>query len=180
MPPMDARRWRQVLQETGSRHGPARWHGLLCALALASPPPDAARLAGAVHAWCGGPPPQVGAGLDALVAETVDALRSQALSFILPLPEDEAPLAERLEALREWCRAFLWGVAEAGVEPRFSPLAREWLRDLVEVSRVAVPAAPAAEDDFDFQELVEYVRIGLLTACADVMNDESAEQDRTR
>ena len=51
-----------------------------------------------------------------LHAETLESLRSEEFGFAPVLPEDDAPLAERVAALAQWCGGFLYGVGAAGAE----------------------------------------------------------------
>lgn len=95
-------------------------------------------------------------------AELVDAdMRFEPL-----LPDVEQPLAERANALVDWCRGYLGGVglAPARAGTRLSEDAREILGDF---SRIAASpplgGGDAPEDDeADLMELLEYVRVGVL------------------
>ena len=48
-----------------------------------------------------------------LFEQTRDLLGSDEFEFDLFLPEDEALLGERLEALSSWCQGFLFGVGSS-------------------------------------------------------------------
>ena len=78
------------------------------------------------------------------------------------LPEEDAPLPDRVEALAHWCSGFLAGIGEAGTRLRdAAPEVREIVRDLSEISRADLsPGAERDEDEQAYAELVEYVRVG--------------------
>jgi len=87
----------------------------------------------------------------------------------LLLPEDDAPLAQRLQAVSEWCQGFLYGL---GMEARFPQIkedaqAQDLLEDLIAISGVE----ELSEDDLqsleqsseaELQEVIEYVRMGVI------------------
>lgn len=83
--------------------------------------------------------------------------------FLLMLPDDDAPLNERVEALAQWCDGFLHGMASSRqLDLReLSEDAQELVRDFTELSRAGVEAdAGSEQDERDYTELVEYVRVG--------------------
>ncbi len=86
-------------------------------------------------------------------------------SFQLLLPDDEEPLADRTEALGEWCQGFLAGLGLGGYreELQISEEAREVVNDLSEISRAEFEFAENnQEDEQDLAEVIEYVRMGAL------------------
>ena len=102
--------------------------------------------------------------LQALHRETVRQFGSGECDFYPLLPDDETPLAQRTEALAEWCQSFLFGLAVGGIKD-FSTLPEqvgEISRDLVEFSQAGHGDTEETEqDEFAYVELVEYVRIGV-------------------
>ncbi len=102
--------------------------------------------------------------LQALHRETVRQFGSGECDFYPLLPDDESPLAQRTEALAEWCQSFLFGLAVGGIKD-FSALPEqvgEISRDLVEFSQAGHGDTEETEqDEFAYVELVEYVRIGV-------------------
>jgi len=107
-------------------------------------------------------------GRSALAAmhETARCLFDERLFEFQPLlPADEAPLAERLAGLGEWCQGFLLGLAEAGVKDidRLPGESAEAVRDLVEIAQVGSYAVEEGEEDeVAYSDLVEYVRTAVL------------------
>lgn len=83
--------------------------------------------------------------------------------FLLMLPDDDAPLMDRVDALAQWCGGFLHGIASSQqLDIRdLSEDAQELVRDFTELSRAGVePDANSEQDERDYAELVEFVRVG--------------------
>lgn len=116
---------------------------------------------------------QVGAEADVfeqLHADVSIALDDSGLGFEPLLPPDSAPLAERAQALVDWCRGFLGGIGLADVAGRVAALdddGREILRDLGEIAASRLDFTDSEEDEQSLAELVEYVRVGVLTLHAE-------------
>ena len=80
------------------------------------------------------------------------------------LPDDDAPLAERADALSLWCQGFLYGLGSgAAADPtKVSTEAGEIIRDLTEITHVGVDAGDETEEnEVAFAEVVEFVRVGV-------------------
>jgi uncharacterized protein len=101
--------------------------------------------------------------LQSLYAGTLSALRGDEMEFAPFLPDDDAPLAERAEALAQWCHGFLYGFGStSGVQRKLSTEVDEVLRDLTQIARAtAGETEPTEEDEADYIEIVEYVRAGV-------------------
>jgi len=118
--------------------------------------------------------------------ELVDAsfreLEGDSLSFEPLLPNDDAPLAEQVQALAAWCQGFLAALGESapeiaadrGKRPRAAapaaerdsqaepPDIAEILSDFAEISRAGITddeAADRDQADFALAELKEYTRV---------------------
>jgi len=80
------------------------------------------------------------------------------------LPDDDAPLAERADALSHWCQGFLYGLG-SGTTPdpgNVSIEAGEIIRDFTEITHVGVDADEQNEEnEVAFAEVVEFVRVGV-------------------
>ncbi len=103
-----------------------------------------------------------------LLALQTDILRQfndDAFGFILLLPEDDAALLLRTEALSEWCSGFLFGLALGGFRED-APMPdniSEVMKDFSEISRAGfVGDAGDETDETAYMEIVEYVRMGVL------------------
>lgn len=98
-----------------------------------------------------------------LHAETLESLRSDDFGFTPLLPAENAPLADRVAALAEWCGGFLYGVGAAGASEAAakSGAVAEILGDLSEISRAELePGRTGDAGESDYAELQEFVRAG--------------------
>jgi len=80
------------------------------------------------------------------------------------LPDDDAPLVERADALSQWCQGFLYGIGSGTTaDPgNVSTEAGEIIRDLTEITQVGVDADEQTEEnEVAFAEVVEFVRVGV-------------------
>jgi yecA family protein len=101
-----------------------------------------------------------------LQLQTLEDLQASELIFAPLLPDDEAALAARVQALADWCQGFLVGFGTA-VRPNDTRLheesVKETLEDIVHVSNVD----PTAEENDDadegaYAELFEFVRMAAI------------------
>jgi len=149
---------------------PAETHGTLCGLlcTAAQDLPDAwirNTLADAMQDPSHAP---VGAhhALQQLYVASVIALDGDDMAFSPLLPPDDRGLEVRTAALAGWCQGFLYGLAVRGLRD-FSDLEgeiREFLEDMVQISRAEIDdtaAAASERDEAAYAELVEYVRVGV-------------------
>lgn len=101
--------------------------------------------------------------LATLFDETTRALGGEAMDFAPLLPDDAAPLEDRVAALAEWCAGFLYGLG-AGQLPSLDQVpgeVGEVLRDFGEIGRAEVGAEdPAEANETAYAELHEFVRVG--------------------
>jgi uncharacterized protein YgfB (UPF0149 family) len=96
--------------------------------------------------------------------ETLGSLQSGDMSLKLGIPEDNAPLSERAEALAHWCQGFLHGLGVGASPDRYTQAesAAEIISDFSEISRAAFePGDDEGDEDSEaaYAELVEYVRV---------------------
>lgn len=112
-----------------------------------------------------------GAAMDAVLAETFEStlrqLEDEDFGFALWLPDDEDTLEERTIALAQWCSGFLAGLATGGQLDALSEEAKEAIEDLQQIARAEISSpgadAEAEEDEAAYTEIVEYVRVVVLT-----------------
>jgi uncharacterized protein YgfB (UPF0149 family) len=100
------------------------------------------------------------ATLHELYDETVRLMGAVDFSFQLFLPDDDAPLSERAEALSDWCQGFLYGVGQAGDGSDWPDDCAEVLRDLADISRLDSNAS-GEEDEAAYTEISEFVRVAV-------------------
>jgi len=95
------------------------------------------------------------------------------------LPDDEQPLAERSQALVDWCSGFLYGFAlqPEAVRETMSPDAREVIDDIVEFTHIDVTSGvdDGQVDERSFVELVEYLRVGVLLIYEEIIRGATLE-----
>ncbi|VAW74027.1 hypothetical protein MNBD_GAMMA15-1737 [hydrothermal vent metagenome] len=147
---------------------PADSHGLLCGLICASGFADPQRWLPEVfddfnprdtaHA-------KAYQCLQSVYEHTLAGLHSEELDFELLLPDDGAPLAERTESLAAWCSGYLSGLGLGGLQEQgsLSDELSELLDDMAQIARVNFDLEnPDEDENVAFEEVVEYLRIGVL------------------
>ena len=96
-----------------------------------------------------------------LFEETRRLLVSDEFEFDLLLPDDDTSLSEQVEALKSWCRGFLFGVGSAASTSNWPKDAREILKDITEFTKVDT-SAEGEEDERALVEITEYLRSAVL------------------
>lgn len=99
-----------------------------------------------------------------VLTDTVRTLCSGQCNFVPLLPDDNAGLGVRSEALADWCSGFLYGFGSAGdnVASRLSKDALEVLSDFSDVTRLTGDAEESESSEEDYSEIVEYMRVGVM------------------
>ena len=108
--------------------------------------------------------------LTRLFEETRRLLASDEFEFDLFLPEDDTSLVEQVEALKSWCRGFLFGVGSGASALSWSKDAREILKDITEFTKLDVNVE-GEEDERAFVEITEYLRSAVLLLRDELGND---------
>jgi|LGOV01.1.fsa_nt_gb uncharacterized protein YgfB (UPF0149 family) len=102
--------------------------------------------------------------LTLLFSATEKQLKGEDFDFQLFLPDDNSGLYSRVEALSNWCQGFLFGLSQGGLtDPEGLPgELPEIIKDIVEISRAeSYELDDDTEDEKDFMELVEFVRVAI-------------------
>ena len=101
--------------------------------------------------------------LRALYAHTAAQMKSPDFGFQLLLPDEEAGLAERCEALAHWCQGFLMGISQGGIaDPSKLPgELPDFVNDLLKFTQLENLEVGEEGDEASLMELVEYVRMGV-------------------
>ncbi len=88
---------------------------------------------------------------------------SQDFAFRMLLPTDDLPLSERVNALCFWCRGYLSGLGLVGVTEAdlANEVVKELVQDLSHIAHVSIDTDTAEDDEKNFMELVEYVRVAV-------------------
>jgi uncharacterized protein YgfB (UPF0149 family) len=107
--------------------------------------------------------------LDELLVQLFDENASQIDNLDAPvtplLPDDDAPLSERVRALGNWCQGLLYGLGlgESGWNDRLSLESQEFLKDVADIAQVGFETDEGNEaDENAYAEVVEYLRVGLM------------------
>ncbi len=159
-----------VMRESGLSADPSELHGSLCGYLCGGGRCDARdwieRLALEIDR-----PPEPGDALDGLRAATTVQLSNPDFGFQMLSPDDDAPLAERADAMVAWCRGFLGGFGLAA--PDASALSDEAAEALQDIGNIAASDLSYEESDADenaLAEIVEFVRVAALLLHGDCAN----------
>ncbi len=111
------------------------------------------------------------AALRALFDATAAALADEDDAFAPLLPDDEAALSSRANALVAWCRGFLGGFGLANPRARgaLSEDADEAIADLGRIAASELSVEDSEADEFAYAEVLEFVRVAAL-----MLRDECA------
>ena len=171
-----------VLQRGSIAVDAADCHGMLCGLICAAGFADQKIwVAEFFEAYNPKDPTQAEAHrlLQRLYEESLVRLDSPELDFALLLPDDDEPLRERTESLVNWCCGFLSGLGMGGLpaHDQLSGEFKELLQDLSQISRADVDVDdPDEEEQVAFEEVMEYVRVGVLFVHEELQPGAAARQ----
>ena len=99
-----------------------------------------------------------------LFEQSAAVLAAPDMEFDPLLPDDDAALDERVDALSAWCQGFLYGFGSAATSGRPGPTGEvaEVLADFAEISRGGAVGLEITETEEDaYVELVEFLRVGV-------------------
>lgn len=110
--------------------------------------------------------------LRALQEYTVDRLEQEELSFYPLVPGDNSALEQRISALGGWCEGFLLGLSMAGLQDvrQLEGIGPELINDFAAIARIDANAEEGNNSETDYMELLEYVRMGVLSLYAEQHN----------
>ena len=148
---------------------PAELHGLVCGLIVCLSEeailPQLVQLVGADGLTDD-------ASVSAFVSQTIAELSLDDMGFVPLIPDDDERLSQRIEGLANWCAGFMSGfsaglppIAEGDGDNRVAALpaeVQEILRDFVSICELDEDIDEADEHEFDFVEVLEYVRVGAM------------------
>ncbi|MBI2994635.1 MAG: UPF0149 family protein [Gammaproteobacteria bacterium] len=162
---LDYRGLSELLQRAGAEAGAAECHGFLCGQICGAEWLDEELWMEFIDAQTRDDftADECLAELRMLAAEIRDQIGSLEFEFQLFLPDEDSPLAERVNELGNWCHGFLGGINAAGDEdrPALTADGQELLQDFGAICRVSVEG-PDDEDEGALVEVVEYVRAGVM------------------
>jgi uncharacterized protein YgfB (UPF0149 family) len=109
--------------------------------------------------------------LDRLFRASQAQLSDPDLGFMLLLPEEDAPVSERADALLGWCRGFLGGFGLVpGPRAELSPEASEALEDLGKIAASSLSYDDPDGDEVALVEVAEFVRVAALLLHSDCVD----------
>jgi uncharacterized protein YgfB (UPF0149 family) len=167
----------RALLAAGAATDPSELHGSLCGYIAGGGRADASDWLQRLHieAEAAAAADTV---LDSLRTATLAQFRAEDFGFEVLLPEDDAPLAERADALVGWCRGFLGGFGLAGTpQGAMSADAAEALEDIGRIAASDLSYDGSESDEDALAEIVEFVRVIPLLLHADCVQ---AAQRRKR
>ncbi|MDQ7072677.1 MAG: UPF0149 family protein [Gammaproteobacteria bacterium] len=94
-------------------------------------------------------------------------------------PDDNAPIASRIIAMSEWCQGLLFGLAASGLtdDTDISTDCKEYIADVINISQINSDDVNASDNnDMDFEELVEYLRMGLFLIYSELQPADNTQQ----
>lgn len=151
--------------------GVSELHGSLSGYLCCGGSAGAPALLSALELESGGAQPDAAGRklLGELYAETRVQLDDPELGFEPLLPEASRPLAERGDALVDWCRGFLGGLGLGGIKTG-SGLSEESAEILHDLDAIAAShfSYDGADDETSLTEVFEFVRIGVLLLYAEL------------
>ncbi|BDM65467.1 hypothetical protein NFHSH190041_29190 [Shewanella sp. NFH-SH190041] len=101
--------------------------------------------------------------------------------FVPMLPEEEEPLADRVEALSLWTQSFLTGLAI--IQPKLnkgSADVREVIQDLAEIARVELDVTEDEESEAAYMEILEFVRMAAILCYSEFGPEPSADNQEEK
>jgi uncharacterized protein YgfB (UPF0149 family) len=99
--------------------------------------------------------------LEGFFQQTRQLLLEDEYAFAPLLPEDDSPLNEQIEGLRQWCQGFLFGIGAVISKPNWPDEVYEIVKDISEFTKLDSDAE-GEEAENDFMEITEYLRVAVL------------------
>jgi hypothetical protein len=157
----------ETLRRAGAACDAAESHGMLCGALCAGLDSNQAWIDHILDDASGSAEAQQACrrNLTALRDSTHALLAGASLEFTPVLPDDQTGLADRTDALGEWCQGFLFGLGLAGARLKpveMSEETNEVLKDLGQIAQAGFEGdEDSDEDETAYTEVVEYVRVGV-------------------
>lgn len=167
-----------TLYKLGAQLNAAETHGLLTGmLSIAKPNPGTVwQEALLENLDCEKPSKVQWDILQATSEQIVQQFVENDFTFNLLLPKDNIPLEERVDALCFWCRGYLSGLGLIGItkEDLTNSTIKELIADLSQIAHVGIETDASEEDESNYTELVEYVRVAVQNIRLEMHSEERA------
>ena len=146
------------LRESPWNSGASEAHGLLAALACLGVSGEEVRARSWLFNLDEEPHRDILEGLYGLVCRGLD---DPTLGFSLLLPPDSTPLADRAEAVSDWCQGFLQGIYHAdGTLPENASIqVQEAIDDIREIGHLETRGEDTEDSERALVEVIEYLRV---------------------
>jgi len=153
----------ETLRRAGAACDAAETHGTVCGVLCAGMEGNDTWLTHVLDQASGSAEAQQACrrALMALRDEAHALLRSGTLEFSPLLPDDETGLADRTDALGEWCQGFLYGMGLAGTKLDVEELSDETGEVLRDMGQIAQAGFEGEDSEAAYAEIVEYVKVGV-------------------
>jgi len=105
-------------------------------------------------------------------------LQSDSFEFEPWLPADNSDCSDRLAALAEWCQGFIEGLISV-LGKRLAATSedtREVVKDLLDIGEVDSTVSGTEEDEKQFRELAEYVKVAALNVWHDIAGQSDKKE----
>lgn len=112
--------------------------------------------------------------LNKLFVLTASHLESAPGAMRLLLPDDDAKMSLRLNALAMWCEGFLEGIVLEN-EGLQQDIVQEALADLSSIKEVATKTKSTKENEVAYTEVLEFVKVAVLLIYAECHPPQSAK-----
>ncbi len=116
--------------------------------------------------------------IDGLYLDTRNLMDDVNFSFTPLLPSDESTIERRASELGSWCEGFLHGLGLSGLsgQAQLSSEVADALRDLAQITQISVDKDDNLEENESYWvELVEYVKVAVLTVYTEISRIETSE-----
>ncbi|MEB4848777.1 YecA family protein [Pseudomonas aeruginosa] len=157
-----------LLAEAAMPVSPAELHGHLLGRVCAGAGFDEAAWQHAAAELLGGAPGErLKAALSGLLGMVRQDFSAGEVAVVMLLPDDETPLAQRTEALGQWCQGFLAGFGLTAREGSLTGEAEEVLQDMAAIAQVQGQLEDSEDGETDYMEVMEYLRVAPLLLFAE-------------
>lgn len=154
-----------TLTKLGAQLNAAETHGLLTGMLSLGAESHAERWRPALleNLDCATPSKSQWGVLSAAGLQITQEFTKGNFEFNMLLPADSAPLEDRVDALCFWCRGYLSGLGLVGVtqDDLSNPTIRELVQDISQIAHVSMDTDASEEDENNYMELVEFVRVAV-------------------
>ena len=117
--------------------------------------------------------------VERLFEATQQQFKTNECQVQLLMPDDEAPIQERMQALAEWCQGYMSGLKLVGIatQGHANEQIQEALDDLTQIACLDYDDASAQDPEAEVQltELQEFVRVAVMLMYDDFL-DQQAQQ----